>query len=421
MMTESPVPYRGGTRRGTITPRLPIDQNTARTKSRGGWAVQKLCEVHELSALAESVRDSLPIDDSELDIEWLALAEGRPIDELLVLIQRDGARLIGAAPFLRSILYLDYSVCGLSLYKKKIRGLRIKQGPITIDQNPTAACADSFKTLATIMDKAPVVYVESVAADSATHHVVADSTSPIHQDFHVVPLNAEDWHCRIRWDGNVENYLKSIGGNSRRDFKRRSRKLFLESGVKCEVRCFQSMPEVDDFLRDGVEVSDKTWQKQKLGDGLSRGGPLERKIRFAAQRGAFLGYVLYAGGKPVAFDYGFLYRDVCSMEAKGYDPAWADYRVGTVLFFEILRDFEAKMLPVRFIDYLTMFSSFKLRTTNDKRRIQSFYLFRKSPLGSLYYYTFMPVHRTSRALVAILERMRIKDKAKRLLGQHVSE
>jgi hypothetical protein len=420
-MHQSQAPHRGGMHGDAITAGQTIDPNTARTKGRGGWAVQKLCDVQELSALAESVRDSLPISDSELDIEWLALPDGRPLDELLVLIQRDGALLIGVAPFLHSILHLDYNLCGLSLFKKRIRGLRIKQGPISIDQDPISACADAFKTLATITGNASVVYLESVAADSAIHHLVTDLTSPIHQDFHAVPLNAEDWHCRIRWNGSVENYLNSIGSNSRRDFKRRSRKLFLESGFECQVRCFQSMPEVDDFLRDGIEVSDKTWQKQKLGDGLSRGGLLERKIRFAAERGSFLGYVLYANGQPVAFDFGFLYRDVCSMEAKGYDPAWADYRVGTVLFFEILRDFEAKKLPVRFIDYLTMVSSFKLRTTNEKHRIQSFYLFRKSPLGSLYYYTFMPVHRTSREMIAILERMRIKDKIKRLLGHHVSE
>jgi CelD/BcsL family acetyltransferase involved in cellulose biosynthesis len=192
-------------------------------------------------------------------------------------------------------------------------------------------------------------------------------------------------HCKIDWTGSVEAYLASLGPDSRRNFKRYDKKLFASVELRAEVKRFQDPNEIDRFLDDGIKVSDKTYQKNLLGLGLTRGGPTERRIRFAAERRSFIGHILYLNDEPVAFHLGYLFEESFFAVQMGYDPAHSSHQPGAVLFLHVLHDLERLRLPVRVIDCLAGVTDFKLRTTNRKEPIQNYYLFQRTMRGFAMY------------------------------------
>ena len=51
------------------------------------------------------------------------------------------------------------------------------------------------------------------------------------------------------------------------------------------------------------------------------------------ERGWFRAYVLYLDGEPIAFWQGQAYNGVFSTGVPGFDPAYADLRVGNYVLF----------------------------------------------------------------------------------------
>jgi len=96
------------------------------------------------------------------------------------------------------------------------------------------------------------------------------------------------------------------------------------------------------------------------------------------------------------------------MKQTGYDPAWAERQIGSVLFFQVLRDIERIKLPVECLDFMPDVNLFKLRTTNDRRQIRHYYLFKRTFVGTLQFVTLMATDFLSRSLGAVAKRLRPK-------------
>jgi hypothetical protein len=385
------------------------------------WRHEEFADTEKLAAFAAQVRATLPMSDYEHDPEWMALGAGRALGNLRLLVQREGERLCGLASFYATDQPVDYNLGGFTLFKPRVRCLRLKEGVIGSGVASRSAIVDCFTTVSGSMKAESALFLESVPVDSDLYALLRGQKNGIRSRFYVLAWNPENWHCRIRWSGNVEAYLGSIGRESRKDLRRCRKAVFSDPELKCEVKRFEFPSDIDAFLRDGALISERTWQKKALGDAISFGGGVERMIRFAAARGGFLGYILYINDEPAAFQYCFVYGRTCTMEKTGYDPAWAKHQVGVALFVEILLDLEKNRRPIEVLDYLTYGTTFKSRTTNDKRKVQNFFLFKRSLRGSGLYWSLMPVHHASKHLIQVLERFQLKDKVKRLLGRHVSE
>jgi hypothetical protein len=97
------------------------------------------------------------------------------------------------------------------------------------------------------------------------------------------------------------------------------------------------------------------------------------------------------------------------MKNKGYDPAWAAHHLGIVLHLEILRDLERHDVPVSYIDYSAHFNAFKLRTTNEHRPAQSYYLFPRTIAGAIQYVTVKSAHLLSRSMASVLDRLHLRE------------
>jgi len=388
-----------------LTPQFAPASSSNRV-TRAGWALEPLPDDVRVRHLAGESRDVFPELDMNYDVEWLAIAHGWPENQVLVLADRDDGRLVGLATFLLSRSQLAYALGQFVFLRVGVRQFKLFQGIVSRKADAAPAVDACFEALSKMLTWGAVVFVGAVPNDSVLHAQLTDRSSGLRRRFHTLAWGGESLHCRIRWEGSVEKYLASIGKKSGKELQRNAKNLFADPQLECEVRRFQLADDVEMFLKDGVAVSDKTYQKRDLGLGISRGGAVERLMRFAAARGDFFGYILYINGMPVAFRYGFKCGNTCTMKQTGYDPAWAGRQIGSVLFLEVMRDFERIKLPVEWLDFMPDINLFKLRTTNDKRRIRHFYLFQRTFLGTLQYLTLKATDWLSRAVGALVKNRR---------------
>ncbi len=368
------------------TCRLPVAPDTdcaLRASLRGGmWRREEPKDLAALKRLAAEARLSFPHLDAIRDLEWMAVGHGWPERELLVLVDRAGEKVTGFVALSVANTLLEYSVGPLVLRRLPVRQINLYQD-IAVDRSDCKASMEAcLDTLSTVVPPDAVLRFGAVPVGSELHRQLADPSSRAHRRFHVLPSGDETQHCRIRWTGDFEVYLASLGKVSRKELRRNMRALLNDTSLKCEVRRFQTASDVDAFLRDGIAISDKTYQKRDLGLGLSLGGDVERSIRLATDLGGFFGCILYIDDAPVAFEYGFIWGGVCVMKQAGYDPAWAARSVGSVLFTAFVRELAELGVEIRWLDLVPGRSVFKLRTTNEKLAIQNFYLFPRSYIGA---------------------------------------
>lgn len=335
-----------------------------------------------LRQLAAEVRLAFPDLDAIRDLEWMAVGHGWPERELLVLVDRSGGTVTGFVALSIADTLLDYAVGPLVLRRQPVRQISLYQDIAVEGSDCKGSVEACLGTLSTLVPLDAVLRLGAVPVGSELHKQLTDPSSTAHRLFHVLPWGDETQHCRIRWTGNFEDYLASLGKVSRKELRRNTRALLNDPSLKCEVRRFQTASDVDVFLRDGIAVSDKTYQKRDLGLGLSLGGDVERSIRLATDLGGFFGCILYIDDVPVAFEYGFIWGGVCVMKQAGYDPAWAERSVGSVLFTAFVGELAELGVQVRWLDLVPGVSVFKLRTTNEKLAIRSFYLFPRSYAGA---------------------------------------
>ena len=376
------------------------------------WHGEAFADERALRRFAENARTIFPTLDRHHDVEWIAVAHDWPSNELLVLVDREDNRIVGMAPFAIAQEPLIYALGPFELLRLNIRQFKLYQDVTTMRAVPEEAIASCFEVLVQSMPR--VVCASSIPIGSDLHRQLLEPTSAVRRHFYVLPWGGESPHCRIRWEGNFEKYLASIGKVSRKDLRRNARALFTDTTLDAKVRRFQSPEDVDVFLQDGISVSDKTYQKRDLGLGISLGGPLERVMRYAAAHNGFLGYILYINGTPAAFEYALLCGKTCTMMQAGYDPTWAGRQIGSVLFFEVLRDFERIGLRADWLDLLPGINLFKLRVANDKRQIRRFYLFSRTPAGTILFLTLMATDWLSRAVGALVAGHRDDDLQKYL-------
>jgi hypothetical protein len=85
------------------------------------------------------------------------------------------------------------------------------------------------------------------------------------------------------------------------------------------------------------EISAKTY-KHALNVGFRDDYLTRSLLTKAAKQERLRAYVLYAGGKPCAFEFGIEYGNVFFPEHIGYDPLLRSCSPGTVLFIRVVED-----------------------------------------------------------------------------------
>lgn len=378
--------------------------------ARAAWQVATAADQAAISSLASRARASLTLRHYDQDIEWQSLgADAR--DEMIALVDAGPDGLQGFVSVHAHDASIEHRLAGIAIFRKRMRRFDIYEAVVTRRLDKREAIASGLVALGERMPRGGAIFLEAVPAGSELHAILASPQDRLRQSFYVLPWG-DTTVGSIKWSGSVEEYLKTLGKGSRRDLKRTTSALMSDTAVRCAVKRFVAPTDVDRFFQDGILISDKTYQKKLLGRGLALGGKVEAQIRFAAAKGAFIGHILYVNDAPVAFQYGISYRRTHFVEQVGYDPAWANRHVGSVLFFEVLSDFEKNKDDIGALDFGQGMTLFKERTTNAQQPVAHYVLLKRTASGFVVYQAARTAKGFAQLLHRVLDRLRIRESIK---------
>lgn len=129
-------------------------------------------------------------------------------------------------------------------------------------------------------------------------------------------------------------YLATFSGKTRSSLKRKARKLAERSGGALDVRLYRTPAEIAEFHADARAVSALTYQEKLLDAGL----PDDlAQMQALAARDQVRAFLLFVDGRAVAYLYAPGEGATLRYEHLGYDPAFGEWSVGSVLQLEAMR------------------------------------------------------------------------------------
>jgi CelD/BcsL family acetyltransferase involved in cellulose biosynthesis len=134
---------------------------------------------------------------------------------------------------------------------------------------------------------------------------------------------------------SFDAYLGTFSAKSRSGLKRKRRKLEERCGGAIDVRSYRAPDEVEAFHREARALSALTYQERLLDAGLPESALAE--MQALAREDLMRAWLLFVDGKPVSYLYAPGAGATLRYAYLGYDPAFAELSVGTVLQLEAMR------------------------------------------------------------------------------------
>lgn len=141
----------------------------------------------------------------------------------------------------------------------------------------------------------------------------------------------------VMLEGSFDAYLADFSSKSRSSLLRKVRKLARENGGLLDVRCCPGELDAEHYYRQARAVSATTYQERRLGAGFPQGPKALAEVQERASSDRMRGWLLFLGGKPIAYLYAPVEEDTLIYAYLGYDPAFAGFSPGAVLQFEAMR------------------------------------------------------------------------------------
>lgn len=147
-----------------------------------------------------------------------------------------------------------------------------------------------------------------------------------------------------------DGYLAQFSSKTRTTLKRKMRKLADASGGALDIRSYHRPDQVDAFFDAALPLSEQTYQARLLDAGLPDDAAFREKARALAEADDLRAYVLFVHGRPAAYLYLPVVRDVLIYAYLGYDQAIAPLSPGTVLQMHALEELFAEQ-RFRYFDF----------------------------------------------------------------------
>mgnify|MGYP006291146413 CR=1 FL=1 len=229
-----------------------------------------------------------------------------------------------------------------------------------------------------------VLFVESVPEGSAVTRAFALSAAA-YSGYRALRYGPPNMHRSACIEGGLDTYLGRLGSKTRADVRRTRRRFEAAHGVHSELFVARSEADVGKLAEAVLEVASKTWQFQQEGAGPRDRSALQDELHAAARAGVLRSYVLYAEGRPIAFQIGYIDGSVFDAHAIGYDPAWRKSQPGILLHAAIVDDLGNHLPEITRFDFGLTDRLHKSRLSTDAMEEGFYYLFPKSIRGNLLY------------------------------------
>jgi glycosyltransferase involved in cell wall biosynthesis len=261
---------------------------------------------------------------------------------------------------------------------------------------------------------ADVAVLNYVREETPLHQCATHVRSGLMRDH--FPTSHKHWMIDLpqTTDGIYAAISREHRGSQREEI-RKSRK-FREAFSDLKMVQFQGTDRLEELLKDAEQVAATTYQRG-LGVGFCNTRPIRDLLTLEAKKGWLRGHVLYAGGRPCAFEIGCLYNGVFLGEYLGHDPAFVKYAPGIYLLTQVIERLDQE--EVTAIDWGIGDAFYKRRFGNKCWNESTVYLYAPTWAGMR-----AKAVRTAAILInsvgkSVLERAKLAGRVKKLWRKRV--
>jgi len=259
-------------------------------------------------------------------------------------------------------------VAALPLVNRRLKGvLNVGSLPCNCWMAGSALLLDSAVDTAAALDCLmpaiaelpwPLLWIDQVSFDDSNWQAFraaaerADLAVSVREHYQIGQVEIGD-----DWEAFKTRKLK---GDHRRKINRLVRKLDEAGGAELKIYRDMTPEQVDELLRRGFEVEDRSW-KGAEGTSVLKNPAIFEQYRKEAQVLARLGLLelvfLENRGQPIAFVYGWNAKGVHFLAKVGYDESFAKFAPGQQLILRLLETYHADP-AMRLLDFAGPFVDF---------------------------------------------------------------
>ncbi len=189
------------------------------------------------------------------------------------------------------------------------------------------------------------------------------------EGFRFAPEDAFDAHYHIRLPGSPEEFWGTFKSKQRYNLRKEK-----EGLGDYGVRCFRDAGDVDEWLCQAHEISQKSWQSHQLGLRIRNDDAEREFLTFLATIGAWRSYILTRQGAATAFVMGHQWNGTFCYDEVGFDRHLVNLSPGKVLLQEIISDLLTCDRPAVF-DFGLGAADYKSFLSNDRTRSATLCMF----------------------------------------------
>jgi len=148
--------------------------------------------------------------------------------------------------------------------------------------------------------------------------------------------------ARINTNSDWQTARQRWSGSHRQKMSRAARKLAAKGNVQCEIHSRLAAEEVEPLLREAFAVEDRGWKGEAGTSVLRTSGMFEFFLRQARQFARWQQLelcFLRLDGRAIAFTYGYSAKGVFHSCKVSYDPQFAEFAPGQLLWYQIFEQF----------------------------------------------------------------------------------
>jgi CelD/BcsL family acetyltransferase involved in cellulose biosynthesis len=192
----------------------------------------------------------------------------------------------------------------------------------------------------------------------------------------------------IQLPSTWEEYVLTLSKSMRSNIKRKHRELSKTTEIEYEV--IRERGDLDAAVNSMIRLNRLRMETKNLHGAFKNGKFTEfhQDVMPVLFQNDFLHLsFLKANNTRIAALYNFIYNDTCFYYQSGFDPVWAKFSPGTVLFSLSIQDAIANgMLEY---DFLQGDEPYKFSWTNTKRQCVTILIYNKTLMGSWLYFLFL--------------------------------
>lgn len=221
-------------------------------------------------------------------------------------------------------------------------------------------------------------------------------------------------HCYIDLDQNFDAYQQKFSSKTRSTINRKIKKFVAHCGGTLTWKTYKTPEEMREFFRLARTVSKLTYQERLLDAGIPESDDFIREAEAIAAQQNVRAYLLFHGERPVSYLYCPVQEGVLIYAYLGYDPAYMQLSVGTVLQWLAMEQIFAEG-GFRYFDFTEGQSEHKRFFATHQQQCANVFMLKKTLRNTLVIYSHLLMDRFSTWLGSTLDKWGVKAKVRHLL------